>query len=149
MFHINRMAHTSIRPLNRRLVLIIEDEPFLAGYITQGLTAAGAQVLGPARTAGEANELLARLRTNPDAIVTSLDIFEAPNFTARQLLTSSGAALLLTAKRPRMAEQTASPYNVLTRPFAAYQIVEHIQAALEAASPDRLAGSDGPMLRGH
>jgi len=45
-------------PLDNKSVLIVEDEPFIAFDLADAITDAGATVVGPALTVGEAGEAL-------------------------------------------------------------------------------------------
>ena len=134
-------------PLVEKLVLLIEKDDFLAGYIADGLHKAGAHVLGPSRLPDEANGLVARLRTAPDAAVISMDIFKAAGFAAGEMLVRMNVPILLIATRPQPLVPPLDRHPVLTTPFAAYQVVDHVCAALGQAR--KRSTTTGPILRGH
>jgi hypothetical protein len=46
---------TTAKSLKNTLILLIEAYSFLAGYVGDSITEAGAQILGPARTVDEAS----------------------------------------------------------------------------------------------
>jgi hypothetical protein len=134
-------------PLVDKLVLLIEKDDFLAGYIADGLHKAGAHVLGPSRSSDEANGLVARLRTAPDAAIISIDIFKAAGFVAGEMLVRMNVPILLIAARTQPLVPPLDRHPVLTTPFAAYQVVDHVCSAISEAK--RRATTAGPVLRGH
>jgi hypothetical protein len=134
-------------PLLDKLVLLIEPDDFLAGYIADGLHRAGAHILGPSRSVEEANGLVARVRTAPDAAVISVDIFEAAGFVAGEALAQMSVPILLIAGRTRTLTPARDRHPVLTTPFAAYQIVDHVCAVLSPTATE--TKTKGPTLRGH
>ena len=115
------------RPLAGRSILLLEGARFLASYVADGIRAAGGQVLSNATSAEEANELMQHLRTAPDAVVVDVDIFDADAFLHRGKLAGWNVPLLLISDRPRTRCQH---HDVLTTPFASYQVVDHICAKL-------------------
>jgi hypothetical protein len=119
------------RPLSSKLVVLIEEEPFLADYIGEGLSLAGAQILGPARTTDEAEALLDRLRTVPLAAVVSANLFDADGSNVRRALDRLNLSVLLVRKDERRPLRVDVRHDVLTLPFAAYQVVDHVCRLLE------------------
>jgi hypothetical protein len=134
-------------PLVDKLVLLIEKDDFLAGYIADGLHKAGAHVLGPSRSPDEANGLVARLRTAPDAAVISMDIFKAAGFAAGEMLVRMNVPILFIATKALPLAPPLDRHPVLTTPFAAYQVVDHVCSAL--GETKKRSTTAGPMLRGH
>jgi hypothetical protein len=122
---------SAARPLSSKLVVLIEEEPFLADYIGEGLSLAGAQILGPARTANEAKALLDRLRAVPLAAVVSANLFDADGSKVSRALDRLGLPVLLVRKDERRPLREAARHDVLTLPFAAYQVVDHVCRLLE------------------
>jgi hypothetical protein len=121
---------TTVRSLKNTLILLIEADSFLAGYVGDSITEAGAQVLGPARNVEEAHTLLGRLRQAPHAAVVSADIFEAGGWAISDALARLGIPLLLMAGRARTLLPSSMTHNVLMAPFAAYQVVDHLRTVL-------------------
>lgn len=119
------------RALSSKLVVLIEEEPFLADYIGEGLSLAGAQIIGPARTVDEAEALLDRLRTVPLAAVVSANLFDADGSKVSRALDRLGLPVLLVRKDERRPLGGGIRHDVLTLPFAAYQVVDHVYRLLE------------------
>lgn len=134
--------------LQGKLVLLIESDVFLVGYIADGLNRAGAQILGPARSHYEANGLVSKLRTAPDAAVINVDIFEAASFTARDTLIRVKVPLLLIAGRPRVLMPASERHAVLTTPFGAYQVIDHLCTVMKDRSAFVSTSAGEPQLRG-
>lgn len=120
--------------LDGKLIMLIEEERFLAGYIGQALHAAGGQVLGPARCVAEATGLVANLRTVPDAAVISIELLEQAGPPLSDALTRLDLPLLLICKRPRGHAAMLDATPSITAPFAAYQVVEGVNAMLADAA---------------
>jgi CheY-like chemotaxis protein len=55
----NAREDTSENTLKGRLILVVEDEYFIADDLRSGLTAQGAAIVGPAATVGDALDLVA------------------------------------------------------------------------------------------
>jgi hypothetical protein len=137
------------KSLANRLILLVEADTFLAGYIGDSLKQAGAQILGPARTVEEANTSIVHLREPPHAAVVSADIFEAAGSAIGDALTVLGVPLLLIAGRRPLKPETMS-HTMLATPFAAYQIVDYLTGVLPVQKnhgPSRRVFGD--TLRGH
>jgi pimeloyl-ACP methyl ester carboxylesterase len=140
---------TTVRSLKNALILLIEADSFLAGYVGDSITEAGAQILGPARNVDEASTLLRRLRQAPHAAVVSADIFEA-SASVSDALARLGIPLLLIVGRARTLQPSSTPHNVLIAPFAAYQVVDHLRAVLSPAGREQpLPHAPEPVLRMH
>jgi hypothetical protein len=138
------------KPLTNKLILLIEADSFLSGYLSDGITDAGAQILGPARTVVEANALIGDRRQVPHAAVVSADIFEANGRVVSDAIECLGIPLLLTVGRAQKLPSRSANYDILTTPFAAYQVVNHLRAVLFPAQADQpMSPLAGPTLRGH
>jgi len=124
----------SVDPLRGKIILLIDTNEFLADFISKGLKLAGAQILGPARSVNEANELLSRLRSSPNAAVISVSAFEATGFVAGDILARLGVPMLLIAGTTRTLMPSTFRHRVLTTPFAAYQVVDHVCAILRTGA---------------
>jgi DNA-binding response OmpR family regulator len=70
--------------LGGRLVLIVEDDYYLATDAARALTGAGAQVLGPCSTEAEARAELQKQR--PDAVLLDINLGPGPNFKLAETL---------------------------------------------------------------
>jgi hypothetical protein len=139
---------TTVRSLKNALILLIEADSFLAGYVGDSITEAGAQILGPARTVDEANALIGNLRQAPHAAVVSADIFEADGWAISDALARFGTPLLLIAGTARTLLPSSMTHNVLMAPFAAYQVVDHLRAVLSVPEADQsFLHALAPLLR--
>jgi hypothetical protein len=116
--------------LDGKLIMLIEEERFLAGYLGQALSAAGGQVLGPARCGAEAAGLVANLRTTPDAAVVSMEVLDQAGPTLSDALARLDLPVLLICKQPRGRATVPPTAQLMTAPFAAYQVVESVSAML-------------------
>jgi hypothetical protein len=137
------------RPLQGTLVLLIEEDSFSARYVGEVLVSAGAQIVGPARTALEAEALILRLRITPLAAVVSTNVFDAEGDGVSQALARLGAPLLLLQKGGRQLRPSFVRHDILTTPFAAYQIVDHLCGLRERAATGSPQQRSGPLMRGH
>jgi hypothetical protein len=129
-------------PLAGQLVLLIEDDAFLSNYVGGALASAGAQIIGPARTSEEAELLIQRLRVSPQAVVASATVVGVNGEGFANALVGLGAPILLLKKDGRHPDPLFRCDDVLTVPFAAYQVVESLRRLREnaiAASPHRSA----------
>jgi hypothetical protein len=145
-----RPMDTTAKSLKNTLILLIEADSFLAGYVGDSITEAGAQILGPARTVDEASTLLGRLRQAPHAAVVSADIFEAGGWAISDALARLGIPLLLIAGKARTLLPSSMTHNVLMAPFAAYQVVDHLRTVLSHEGRDQPGPhAPEPVLRMH
>lgn len=138
------------KPLRNKLILIVEANEFLAGYISDGLKQAGAQILGPACTINAAHALVGQLESGAHAAVVSLELFEAGGAAMTDAFNRLAIPVLLTGGKVRKLPALSLRYEILIRPFAAYQVVDHVRAALSLPLADQpLPYATGPVLRGH
>jgi hypothetical protein len=148
MCNLNCMRMT-LKPLDGKLVVLIEEDASLAEHIGGALIDAGAQVIGPARTVAEANALLLRLRTGPLATVVSMGLFDAEGGTVSNCLTRLAAPVLLIRKAECRLLPPSMRHDVMTVPFEAQQVVSHIVTLREAGPVARPRDRTGPVLHGH
>jgi len=93
------------RPLDNKLILLIDSNSFLAEYFINILKRAGGQVIGPARTAEEATTWIDRLRERPSAAVVSNEVLQASGSAIGHALARLGIPMLLTvSERPTYGE---------------------------------------------
>jgi len=124
---VNGMSSDALRG---RLILLIEESEGLAGELVADLRRAQAHILGPARTVAEANGLVARLRTTPDAAVVSGELFGAAGFEAGNALRRDGVPLIVVAKQAAAAPVPQAAHRVLAAPVAARSIADTVCAAM-------------------
>jgi hypothetical protein len=102
--------------LQGKRIMLVESDAFLASYVGHGLTAAGAELVGPFASAYEA----ATRVDEADAVVCTIDGDE----TALTLPT-----LWTSARAPAERAQPSCFY----RPYGAFQIVEAVERLLLTA----------------
>lgn len=115
------------RPLAGRSVVLLEGATFLAGYVSEGIRAAGGEIMHSAVSVAEANAAMLNLERSPDAIVADTLIFNASAFTHRETIDRLAIPLLLISNRTCPPE---SGRDCLSAPFAMYQVVDHLCAKL-------------------
>jgi hypothetical protein len=144
------LMDTTAKSLKNKLIMLIEADSFLAGYVGDSITGAGAQILGPARTVDEASALIGHLRRPPHAAVVSADIFETGGSAMSDALTRLGIPLLLIVGRARTLLPSSASHNVLMAPFAAYQVLDHLRAVLHPVGERQpLPRAPEPVFRMH
>ena len=134
--YINSMEDVPL-PLAGKLVLLIEEDTFLAGSVRDGIAGAGGQIVGPARTIEEAEGLAARMRHPPFAVVASTSLFDADGGRLNGAVQSLRAPVLLLQKEVRAAPVERGPHDTLVAPFAAYQVVDHLRRLADAPAVAR------------
>jgi len=125
---------------------MIQDEEVLSDYISSALCDVGAHIIGPARTVAEAKALLPRLRNKPVAVVVSTKLFAAEDGALRNSIARLTIPVLIIGNgngRP------LPRHDVLTVPFASYQIVDRICSLVGASTIAQLRARAGPVLQGH
>jgi hypothetical protein len=138
------------KPLRNKLILILEPDEFFNGYISDGLTQAGAQILAPACTIDAAHTLVGQLENGAHAAVVSLDILEAGGAAMTEAFNRLAIPVLLTGDKVRKLPTSSLRREILIRPFAAHQVVDHLRTALSLPLADQpLRHVTGPVLRGH
>lgn len=141
---------TTVKSLKNTLILLIEADSFLAGYVGDSIAEAGAQILGPARSVDEANTLLGRLRQAPHAAVVSADIFEAGGWAMSDAIARLDIPLLLIVGKARTLLPSSMIHNVLMAPFAAYQVVDHLRTVLSPLQSNQpIMQARAPLLGQH
>jgi hypothetical protein len=98
-------------------IMLVEADPFLAAYVGQGLSAAGAQIVGPFSSV----EAAALRVEEADAVICTLDRAAETDFALPTVWTSARA--LTGRPEPRC----------FYRPFGAFQIVEAAERLLLSA----------------
>ena len=139
----------STKPLTRKLVLMIQDEEVLSNYISEALCDAGAHIIGPARTVAEAKALLPRLRNKPVAVVVSTKLFAAEDGALRNSIARLTIPVLIIGNGNGRPLLPLPHHDVLTVPFASYQIVDRICSLVGAPTIAQLRARAGPVLQGH
>jgi hypothetical protein len=138
----------SQRPLANKLILLIDSDDFLSSYIATGLRAAGGTIMGPARNFSEALQLVAQLRTPPDAAVVNLVLEGGSPTPVIEILSASGVKVVLTGNYAMSVPAHLQTFPLYRSPFASYQIAECVEELLANVSPVASEMS-GPAIRGH
>lgn len=117
------------------LVLVVEDEPVIAASIEWELMAAGHEVLGPASSVDEAQELVRRRR--PDLAFVDINLAGADEGVglARDLRRRWGVhSLFVTGQITQARQNSDAALGVLAKPFAFESLVACVPAAAELVS---------------
>lgn len=122
-------------------ILIANDEWFLAAYISEAVASAGGVALGPVPTVGAALELITS--EQPDAVTLNVKLRDECSYSVADKLAEQGIPFVFVAAAAVTLPVRLSHISLLTKPFAAYQVV----AALDRSLKQRL--TSGPMVRGH
>jgi CheY-like chemotaxis protein len=102
--------------LTGRKILVVEDEALVAMLVEDALLDAGAQVIGPAATVGEALRLLDAER--PDAAVLDLNLAGETSGPVADLLAARGIPFLVaTGYGAEGLPQTHATVPVLPKPY--------------------------------
>jgi two-component system, OmpR family, response regulator MprA len=154
--HAGTVGMNEVRPVGQGKirVLVVEDEPGIAGFVRRGLLFEGFEV----DLAADGNTALELLRDNPPDVVV-LDIM-LPGVNGlevtRRLRAAEAAAntppipiLMLTARdavKDRVTGLEAGGDDYLIKPFAFDELVARVKALLRRARPAPNAGAAGEFL---
>lgn len=114
-----------------RTVLVVEDDWFIASYVTDALGDAGALVAGPLPTADQALDRLAAPDALPDAATLNIRLLDGDSLPVARRLDELGVPFLFlsasseTALTPEMRERPR-----LDKPFAGFQVVRALEKLL-------------------
>jgi DNA-binding response OmpR family regulator len=122
-------------------ILIANDEWFLAAYISEAVASAGGVALGPVPTVRAALELV--ISELPDAVTLNVRLRDECSFSVADKLVEMRIPFVFVADRAVTLPVRLLHVPLLTKPFAAYQVV----AALDGILKQRR--TSGPMVRGH
>lgn len=138
----------------RTRILVVEDEPGIAGFIRRGLVFEGYDV----QVAADGSEALANLRDSPpdlvvlDIMLPGIDGIEIAK-RLRDVENSEGKAgvpvIMLTARdavKDRVKGLEAGADDYLVKPFAFDELLARIRALLRRASVVAQANPPGEML---
>lgn len=110
--------------LNGQRVLVVEDDWFIAGYVSDALEEAGAAVVGPVPSSDEALHLL-NGDERPSAATLNVRLTDGDSVPVARRLSELGVPFLFlsaTADTDLPPDLTGHPR--LGKPFAAFQVVE-------------------------
>lgn len=121
-------AHTY---LNGQRVLVVEDDWFIASYVTEALEQAGAAIVGPVASASDA---LKRLDEEPPPHAATLNVrlLDGDSLPVAQRLAELDVPFLFLSAQTAMSlppEMAARPR--LEKPFAAWQVIEAVGGMLD------------------
>lgn len=118
--------------LTGKRILIVEDDWFIAGYVSETLEAAGAAPVGPVATAGAALELLER-EPAPDAATLDFTLLDGDSVpVARRLAAMEVPFLLLSATTGASLPDDLAARPRLAKPFGGFQVVDALADMIEA-----------------
>lgn len=129
--------------LREKTILIVEDEYFLADYIAAAITSASGVVDGPFASAKAAMAHLASDAARPDAATLNISLSDGTSYPVADELRRLGIPFVFasaygSASLPARFARTP----ILTKPFAAYQVVQALAALTEDDAAKRRSDLD-------
>jgi len=118
-----------------RSILLAEKDGFAAGYIGSAITSCGGRLVGPLSSVAQA---LARLEGDdlPAAASLNVSLADGPSWPVADALVRLGIPFLfLTGPDGRNLPSRLCGAAVLTKPFAAYQVCEALDALIRRHDP--------------
>ncbi len=117
---------TSAAPLQSRRILVVEDQYYLATDICEWLKAAGAQVVGPARDAEQAGDLLRSEAV--DTAVVDINLGMGPTYEVASGLVERGVPFLFATGYDRGAIPSEFQDRPrLEKPFGQANLIAAVQ----------------------
>lgn len=112
-----------------RRILVVEDEWFLADYIVASIQAAGGEVTGPCSSVRQTLDLLGGGAPPPDAATLDIQLIDGQSYPVAEELARLGVPFVFaSAFDPSTLPARFARRPILTKPFAAYQVVEALTA---------------------
>src|SRR5262249_22308109 len=118
--------------LSGRLILVVEDDYFLASDTARALRAAGAQVIGPCPTEAAAESMIAAER--PSAAIMDINLGDGPSFRLASALKEQGIPFVfMTGYDGDMIPPDFSDVQRLEKPVDLRCMVDAVAQAVGAA----------------
>jgi DNA-binding response OmpR family regulator len=112
-------------------VLMVEDDRFVAEYVLSVIRAAGGAALGPFPSSMEAVASLAEDVPRPQVALLNITVGDKEGFCVADELTRTSIPVIFSSGHPAVELPSRfSSRPLLTKPFAAYQIVEELIAVV-------------------
>jgi CheY-like chemotaxis protein len=108
--------------LTGKVILVVEDDRFTAGYVGSVLERAGASVMGPAPSVADALVRLADAR--PDGATVGVDLTDGLCWPVAHRLHDGGVPFLFLSRRTAQLPPEWRERHLLCRPFAGHQVVD-------------------------
>lgn len=118
--------------LRGRRVLIVHEDAFFSGYITDVLADNGATIVGPVSSARQG---LALLNDDPRACALVFSRMVHDDDTVAFLAATREMAMLVVQPARLGSPWFAHHHAVLTMPFAGFQVVDALHRLLTPAAP--------------
>lgn len=113
-------------------ILIVEDEYFLADYVSSVIESAGGSIIGPFASAGAALDFLDQEPNIPSAATLNVHLSDGPSFPVASELAKRGIPFVfLTALSSTSIPSELRSRPLLAKPFAAYQVIQALVTILE------------------
>ena len=122
--------------LRGRTVLVAEDEYYLADYIVSAIQSAGGRVQGPFPSVEQSLDQLSETADRPDAATLNVNLLDGPSYPVADALAGAHIPFLFASANSSStlpARFSRSP--LLSKPFAAYQVVQALLALLDQGRP--------------
>ena len=115
-----------------RDILVVEDEYFLADYITSVIASVGGSFRGPFASANDALAHLAQTNELPKAATLNVKLTDGTSFPVADELSRLGVPFVfITANNATSLPDRFADCPNLAKPFAAYEVVQALVALLE------------------
>lgn len=118
--------------LHGRTILVAEDEYYLADYIVSAIQSAGGAVQGPFPSAEQALARLSDPTDPPDAATLNVNLLDGPSYPVADALAEARIPFVFASANNSAtlpARFALSPH--LSKPFAAYQVVQALLALID------------------
>ncbi|PAX07865.1 response regulator [Sphingomonas lenta] len=117
--------------LEQRRVLVVEDDWFIASYVTEALEQAGAAIIGPVASASDALERLEQ-EPPPHAATLNVRLLDGDSLPVAQRLAEMDVPFLfLSAQAAATLPPDMAARPRLEKPFAAWQVIEAVGGMLD------------------
>lgn len=117
--------------LHGETVLLGEQDSFIAGYVGSAIAAAGAHILGPARTVEDGLGIIAKARRSLAAASLNVGLTNSPSWSIAAELKQFGIPYIFVRSQSKseVPDDLATP--AIKQPFASYQVAELLSDVLE------------------
>lgn len=122
------MANANLRG---EAVLLGEQDSFIAGYVGSAIAAAGAHILGPARTVEDGLGIIAKTRCSLAVASLNVELTHGPSWPIAAELKQLGIPYIFVRSQSKyeVPDDLAAP--TIKQPFGSYQVAELLSDALE------------------
>jgi CheY-like chemotaxis protein len=117
--------------LSGRRILVVEDEWLVADDISEALVRAGATVIGPVASVGEALRALAESSNPPDAATLNIRVADGESYPAAEALERLGIPFIFVSANSRSTLPMRFARRALVaKPISGHRVAEALAALL-------------------